>query len=190
MTFFPIKIAIIGTHSTGKSTIIRHLRARLEGCGYTIAILKELSRQCPLPIDRNTTYDAQRWIQDQHVLREPQLMTMCDILICDRSSLDNFAYMQRGAQEHDLAEDEQRAVAHMESYTHVFKTTKLNLPAEDDGVRDTDQAFRDDIDARIHALLQKHNIEVYHLPETLDYDTHLDVICRELNLPTTRAAGV
>ena len=64
---------------------------------------------------------------------------------------------------------EKDAVKHMKTYDFVFKTKKLAMQAEEDGVRSVGDSFRNDIEARIVGLLHKHSIEHHTLPGTLDY---------------------
>ncbi len=168
-----MKIALIGTHSTGKTTIALKLALALKERDITIAMVDEIARICPLPINEETSLESQIWILQKQIKEENRRHKDDEILICDRATLDNFAYMQRAAKTENISEYEKIAADHMNNYDFVFKTTKLNKPARIDGVRSVDQEFRDDIDDRITDLLKKHSITYYNLPGIKDDTMHI-----------------
>jgi len=175
-----MKIAIIGTHSTGKTTILNALAHELTRRGKTVVILPEYARLCPFPINEQTTLTAQMWIQHQQKEQEKKYDTPDVILLCDRASIDNLAYLERVAGTEDISRVRRAAIAHAKTYTHIFKTHKLPIEAEADGVRATDKAFRDEIDQRITTLLFEHAIKHMVLSETDDTPTHVSSILATL----------
>lgn len=181
-TIFDMKIAILGTHSTGKTTLLNKLKVVLESLNHQVNVVPELARLCPFPINEETTMEAQEWIQEQQISQENQLYQPDKILLCDRSTLDNFAYFQRAGRlrNKDVSSWEQRAAYHMASYHFIFKTYKLELPATADGLRATDEEFRDEIDSSIHQLLDKHAVRYYLLDPSLDYDLHVRNMLKKL----------
>lgn len=187
-----MKIAIIGTHSTGKTTLIKRLVERLTELGHRVVILPEFARLCPFPINEDTTLAAQAWIQETQIREEGAVNHTDRILICDRSTLDNFAYFSRIAEKLENAEYlkpwEKKAAAHMRTYDAVFKTAKLDLLPEDDKQRSLDADFRNDIDERIHSLLAKHGVTWSPLPATEDYDRHIEFILKEIKSKPTENA--
>lgn len=56
------KIAFIGTHGVGKTTLCYGLAARLKARDVSLEIVHEVARRCPLPINEATTVAAQAWI--------------------------------------------------------------------------------------------------------------------------------
>ena len=176
-----MKIAIIGTHSTGKTTIIKHLAQELGRQGKKTVIVPELARFCPFPINEEAPLDAQIWIQENQRQKEDELYEPDCIMLCDRSTLDNMAYMQRIAGGSNISNYEKQAVLHMGSYTLVFKTQKLDLEAKEDGVRSVDKSFRDEIDERITKLLEKHQTPYRSLPKTTNYRVHVQFILESIS---------
>ncbi len=181
-----MKIAIIGAHSTGKTTLLHRLNTRLIEDGRTTILLPEYARLCPFPIDEQTTLDAQKWIQTQQITEESAIDHTDKILLCDRTTIDNFAYFLRAARllgkEQEIGAWEEKAAVHMTSYDIVFKTTKMHISAEDDGKRSTNEDFRNEIDILIHELLRKHTIPYIPLPQTLNYETHVTYMMGKLGL--------
>lgn len=172
----PMKIAIIGTHSTGKTTLIKLLHCELQLNGIDAYVLPEFSRLCPYPINEDSTLQAQAWIQQEQITQERLHHNDDRVLICDRATIDNFAYMHVAAKGMRVQHHEQRAVEHMSSYDAVFKTYKLPVPAKHDGIRTTNDEFRDKIDSWIEYFLYKHDLPFFLLPKTIDYMTHVDFI--------------
>ncbi|MBT4153783.1 MAG: ATP-binding protein [Candidatus Magasanikbacteria bacterium] len=171
-----MKIAIIGTHSTGKTTLCKLLHAKLTLQQKEAYLMPEYVRMCPFPINEGTTLEAQQWILNQQMMQEGMYHTNDDkIIICDRATIDNFAYMHTAFadSEHDIAPHEADAVRFMQTYDYVFKTHRLPIAAKADGIRTTNEAFRETIDTNLQKLLQKHSIATVPLQKTIDYDIHL-----------------
>ncbi len=175
-----MKIAIIGTHSTGKTTILENLSSHFKELGKEVIILPEYARLCPFPINENTTIEAQKWILLSQITEENKIDHRDKILLSDRGTIDNFAYMYRIGHTDAIENFERCAVAHMRTYDFVFKTQKLSLAAKEDGIRTTDLEFRDMIDRLITHLLLKHDIKYLNLPQTIDYESHVEFIGKEV----------
>ena len=65
-----MKLAFIGTHGTGKTTLCYDLTAALKRQGFNADMVKEVARLSPLPINRKTSLDAQTWILMTQVAEE------------------------------------------------------------------------------------------------------------------------
>ena len=65
-----MKIAFIGTHGVGKTTLCYELAGALKRQGIPVDIVKEVARLSPLPINRQTSLDAQIWILMTQVAEE------------------------------------------------------------------------------------------------------------------------
>ena len=88
-----MKIAFIGSHGVGKTTLCYDLASALKRQGASVDIVKEVARLSPLPINRQTSVDAQTWILMTQVAEEIRSASQNDVVVCDRSVLDNYAYM-------------------------------------------------------------------------------------------------
>jgi len=64
------KIAFIGSHGVGKTTLCYGLAARLKARDVSLDIVGEVARRCPLPINRATTTAAQAWILHTQIAEE------------------------------------------------------------------------------------------------------------------------
>jgi thymidylate kinase len=146
----PMKLAFIGTHGVGKTTLCYELAGALKRQGVPVDIVKEVARLSPLPINRQTSLDAQTWILMTQVAEEIRSAAHHEVVVCDRSVLDNYAYMVLACGRQKAIE---RFVAHwMKTYDLLFKVP-MSGAASADGVRDTDEFFMRSIDALVDSLL-------------------------------------
>ena len=171
-----MKICIIGTHSTGKTTLVNALADFYKKLGKKTITISEISRMCPYPINEDSNIDAQKWILREQMKYEDMSHQQDTWVFCDRGTIDNFAYLERTSGDTDISEIKKHAVGHMKTYDLVFKTVKLHKPAEDDGVRSIDDGFRNDIDHRVVRLLDECGIEHILLPESLEVKVHVEFI--------------
>ena len=85
-----IKIAIAGTHGSGKSTLIRNMIDEFEKYGVSIYHVDESARKYPYELGSTK---AQRWIWEAHINEELKgHKSESEIIICDRTLLDNLIY--------------------------------------------------------------------------------------------------
>ena len=141
-----MKVAFIGTHGVGKTTLCYDLAAALKKRDLTVEIVREVARECPLPINRETTLKAQAWILHTQIAWELQAEAKADVVFCDRAVLDNFCYMRRaftGAPGEVVLEELVRSWT--KTYDALFKVPIVGDPRFD-GVRDMDVEFQREID--------------------------------------------
>jgi hypothetical protein len=145
-----LKIAFVGAHGVGKTTLCFELAARLKWMDYRVDMVKEVARGCPLPLNKDTTLEAQAWILHTQIAREIETGIGQDFLVCDRSVLDNYAYMVercgRG-QPYDAM-----VKAWLRSYALLAWVPVVTDPRWD-GVRDTDRTYQRRIDQVIAELV-------------------------------------
>ena len=124
-----VKVAFIGTHGVGKTTLCYDLAGAAEARAAShVDMVKEVARLSPLPINRKTSLEAQTWILMTQVAEEIRSAAYHDVVVCDRSALDNYAYMALACGRQKPFE---RFVAHwMKTYDLLFK-----VPDRGGGVR-------------------------------------------------------
>ena len=156
-----MKVAFIGSHGVGKTTLCYDLAALLKRQGVHVDIVKEVARLSPLPINRQTSLDAQTWILMTQVAEEIRSAAQHEVVVCDRSVLDNYAYMMLACGRQKPIE---RFVAYwMKTYDLLFKVP-MSGAASADGVRDTDEFFMRSIDGLVDTLLGEMKIPHEVLP--------------------------
>lgn len=150
-----MKIAFIGTHGVGKTTLCYELAAALKREGVHVDIVKEVARLSPLPINQKTSLEAQTWIFLTQMAEEIRSGSQHDVLVCDRSVLDNYAYLVLACGRQPSIE---RYMQHwMRSYDLLFKVPFEGQMA-DDGVRDTDAFFAAAVDQMVDKLLSERSL--------------------------------
>ncbi len=151
-----MKIALIGTHGTGKTTIAHELIAELKKQDINAEFLGELARKCPLPINEETTKESQEWIIFNQHIKELELQSKYNLLVCDRSVLDGYVYYHRKFKENQLLENFVKEK--LKNYALLIKVPINEKFLQKDGIRSTDKEFQKDIDKRFDLLLKKLNV--------------------------------
>ena len=160
------KIAFIGTHGVGKTTLCYGLAARLKKRDISLEVVHEVARRCPLPINRETSVASQSWILHTQIAEELTAEARYPLVICDRSALDNYVYLL-------IAAGPQQTLntlvdRWMDSYDLLFHVPIVSAPSAD-GVRATDPTFQRAVDERLLTELTKRGLPVLRLdPEQRD----------------------
>ena len=175
-----MKIAFIGTHGVGKTTLCFELAACLKRLDISVDVVKEVARHCPLPINRDTTADAQSWILHTQVAKELELAPSYEAIVCDRSVLDNYAYMVHAVGRRSELEPFLREW--LASYSLLVRVPVVTPPSFD-GTRDTSVAFQIGIDRIIGDLIREFGLSVLEL-DVHERDQWIRRVLKALELPT------
>jgi nicotinamide riboside kinase len=160
------KVAFVGTHGVGKTTLCFDLAAQLKRLDIGVDIVKEVARRCPLPINEHTTIDAQAWILHTQIAEEIAAAASYEVVICDRSVLDNYAYLV--ARVGRRPEFDALVASWVRSYDALFHVPMLSAPRFD-GTRATSAAFQSEINAIINELITAFEVPVFPLdPDARD----------------------
>jgi len=174
-----VKIAFIGTHGVGKTTLCFDLASRLKRLDLSVDIVKEVARSCPLPINQDTTVEAQAWILHSQIAEEIAAGTRYEAVICDRSVLDNYAYMVARVgrrREYDAIVREW-----VRTYDGLFKVPVLHEPSFD-GTRDLSRAFQLEIDDVLDRLIDALKVPCHRLDPEQRHGW-IDEVLRAVRLP-------
>jgi thymidylate kinase len=145
-----MKIAFVGSHGVGKTTLCFDLAAQLKRRGINVDMVKEVARASPLPVNRKTSREAQLWILTTQVAEEIRAASHSVVVVCDRAALDNYAYFFLACGR-DLAV-EKFVEMWMRTYDLLIRVPVVDQ-APDDGFRDTDAVFVREVDRKVLALL-------------------------------------
>jgi len=159
-----LKIAFIGTHGVGKTTLMYKLAGKLKMKKVDVDTNREVVRDCPYPINQATTKDGQRWILFAQMEREltwraglDEKSKITKALICDRSVLDNYAYYINAVGRDIVLEPLLAEWVH--TYTHLIYVPPVTTSIEEDGFRDTNRQFQRKIDKLVLELCSDFNVE-------------------------------
>ena len=151
-----MKIGITGAHSVGKTTLLNALRS--EKLFERYAICDEVTRRVKsygLPINEDGTDTTQILIMKEHIYN----LFMYDDMITDRTSLDGLVYSRYLFKHNKISDKTMRLVNDIfsrtwDQYEHVFYI-EPEFEIVDDGVRSTDNQFRDEIAELFQTTIEK-----------------------------------
>ena len=146
------KIAFIGSHSVRKSNAVHAFASTIGRAGRSVEVGREVVRFNPLGLNEGATPEAQLWVLVTQVQQELELAGRAEVLVTDRSVVDNFAYYLRVTGGEDPFGVEPLIRRWAASYDlSVRLLPDVGLLA--DGVRSTNDAFRDEIEAILDRIL-------------------------------------
>lgn len=176
-----LKLAFVGTHGVGKTTLCFDLAAHLKRLDLGVDLVKEVARRCPLPINEGTTYDAQAWILHTQIAEEIAAQALYEVVVCDRSVLDNYAYLV--AKVGRRPELDALVADWIRGYDALFKVPVLQAPAFD-GTRAVSRAFQLQIDETIDALVRAFEVPIVSL-DAADRERWVPTVLDALQMPLT-----
>ncbi|MBK7580311.1 MAG: ATP-binding protein [Myxococcales bacterium] len=141
-----LKVAFVGSHGVGKTTLCYGLAARLKARDVVLEVVHEVARRCPLPINEETGVASESWILHTQIAEEVVAAQRYPVVLCDRSALDNYVYLL-------LAAGPQAGLDllvnyWMKSYDLLVAVPVVEVPSAD-GFRTTDPEFQRAVDARL-----------------------------------------
>lgn len=161
-----MKLALIGTHGVGKTTLAYDICALLKKQGQNVELVTEVARRCPFPVNEGTTLEAQLWILHTQIADELAAAQRAQTVICDRSVLDNYCYLMNKCGRQEAVEP--WLERWLESYDLLvgvpmvresIYSESFRQPTLSDGFRATDRAFQQRIDNLIKELLTESPFE-------------------------------
>ncbi|WP_181320727.1 AAA family ATPase [Saccharothrix carnea] len=161
----PVVVAVLGTHSTGKSTFLARLAhdlRREQVQVTTVADLGEQAQRIGLPILRNHTWASTLWIITRGISNELESWLHGDVVLVDRAVPDALGYYRaalayRGEQPDPEVRARLEALVrgYSTSYDLLYRTTlDPAIPLDDSKPRDPDQRFRELADHHVGAVLR------------------------------------
>lgn len=151
-----MKIAIIGTHGVGKTTLAYQIAAQAKILGKNATTLSEVARSCPFPLNDSFTIDGANWIVTSQINRELSAKSdKYDVIVCDRSAYDPICYLQAGK---CSAREFQRlrmfAEEWLKTYDTIIYVCPVNSDIVDDGVRDLNEDFQKSVDMKFNKYIK------------------------------------
>lgn len=146
------KIAFIGSHSVRKSNAVHAFASTIGRAGRSVEVGREVVRFNPLGLNEGATAEAQLWVLMAQVQQELELASRAEVLVTDRSVVDNFAYYLRATG----GEDPFGVEPLIRRWASTYDLSVRLLPDVGllaDGVRSTNDAFRDEIEAILDRIL-------------------------------------
>lgn len=154
-----MKIAVAGSHGTGKTSFAMGLAKALSGTYIYDTVREEVVPKHIFPINENTPPQGQIWL----VARQWELeRTTPEPWVADKSLFDYWVYAKDEFPDH-IKKTIWMFVKEDAHYDFVFYLP-IEFPMELDGVRSENDAFQKDVDRRYKELLGKLGIKYVTLP--------------------------
>lgn len=147
------KIAVTGTHSTGKTTFVEFLGGKLRDEGLTVATVSDLGEEClnkGFRILYDHTPQSTLWIMSTGITRELEAALTANVIIVDRPVPDALGYFNAAMTYRDEASPANwadylatLAGMHASTYDMIF-SSRLDplIPLGTNKERDRDGRFR------------------------------------------------
>ena len=188
-----VKIAIAGTHSTGKSTLFENVARKFRDQGRKVTRVGDLAieaRAHGFPILREHTFASTLWIMTRGINLELEACITSDIVLVDRPVPDALGYLVAALkfrhQHLTPFETEYLEILskrHALTYQCIFKTTiDQARPIDDKKVRDMDTIFRSQVDIELESIFSNLEIPFEHVSVDLAVGTEQIMRQAELSL--------
>lgn len=142
-----MKLALIGTHGVGKTTLAYEICSLLKKADHNVELVTEVARRSPFPINEATTFDGQLWILHAQIAQELDVSARALHQICDRSVLDIYCYLvNKFGRQPQL---ERWLAWWLDSYSLLVSVPPMADGIPPDGFRSENLEFQD----RIHDLI-------------------------------------
>ena len=149
-----MKIGLCGTMSVGKTTLVKALKKVPEFKNYSFATERsKYLNDLVIPLNTDSTLKGQTVF-----LAERCAELMHSDVITDRTIIDVMAFTMNalsiGYQDKEIFES--YAKEFIREYDYIFYISPHGIPIEDNGVRETDEHYRDLIDFTITTLIKRY----------------------------------
>lgn len=164
------KITFVGAHGTGKTTLVTNLQENLNSKGVSTVITPEVPRViCETEKDNhffrrenNTLVKQISLLFGQTVYEKSAEMEQSSVVLCDRSILDHWGYTKvlfpKQLDESGVYNSLLNFIAkHCQSYDQIFYVP-IEFSPVDDGTREDDVKFQQEIDKEIFKGLETVNL--------------------------------
>jgi nicotinamide riboside kinase len=170
------KIAFIGSHSVRKTNAVHSFAGAVGRSGRSVEVGREMVRFNPLGMNEGATAEAQLWVLLAQIQQELELRSRAEVLVTDRAVIDNYAYFLRVTGGRDPF-DVDPLVRHWTTTYDMFVRLLPDVALLADGVRSTNDEFRDEIERILDDLLPKY------IPEDRLLTIHASDVTEEFDWP-------
>ena len=124
-----LKVAVSGSHSTGKSSFLRLVKQHLDIRNIQYTIVADMATRCPFPILKQQTIESSLWMISTSVAEEIAALNKTGIVLIDRPIIDTWPYLM-AVTSHDLPGDSNAVLATYEciirnwirTYNIIYRT--------------------------------------------------------------------
>jgi GTPase SAR1 family protein len=150
-----MKIGLCGTMSVGKTTLVKALKKLPQFKDYKFATERsKYLNDLGIPLNTDSTLKGQTVF-----LAERCAELMNNDVITDRTVIDVMAFTMNAKSigRYDKERFEEYAKEFIREYDYIFYISPYGIPIENNGVRETDEHYRDIIDFTITTLIRRYS---------------------------------
>ena len=150
-----MKIGLCGTMSVGKTTLVKALKKLPEFKNYNFATERsKYLNDLGIPLNTDSTLKGQTIF-----LAERCAELIQHSIITDRTVIDVMAFTMNAKSigRYDKEKFEEYAKEFIREYDYIFYISPYGIPIENNGVRETDEHYRDIIDFTITTLIKRYS---------------------------------
>ena len=150
-----MKIGLCGTMSVGKTTLVKALKKLPQFKDYKFATERsKYLNDLGIPLNTDSTLKGQTVF-----LAERCAELMNNDVITDRTIIDVMAFTMNAKSigRYDKEKFEEYAKEFIREYDYIFYISPYGIPIENNGVRETDEHYRDIIDFTITTLIKRYS---------------------------------
>ncbi|MEU1484508.1 AAA family ATPase [Streptomyces sp. NPDC005752] len=195
----PLRIGVMGAHSTGKSLLMRRIEMELHGQGIPVARTGNLGRRAalvPLPKMQHHTLASTTWVIATGIADEIAAWARLEkgpvqVVLADRACWDALAYFRAALEwRQQTAPRAEREALHQLAHAHgrtydLLLATVLDPDVPVESKHDYDPRYRTLVDRHTHDFLREENIR--HVRVTSDPASQELAIEHALQLCMTEA---
>lgn len=159
-----MKIAIVGAHGSGKSTIISSVYSKLKKRKSRVFLAPEVARSSLFLAANEKNPKMQMDLFGRQISSEMTHSRNCDVLLCDRSLFDILMYTRLFFENDEEAISYSKSMSlfckdYSDSYDHVFLTSKLYSPnAVKDDIRPESESFQEKSKVKLKNILDEFSV--------------------------------
>tara|TARA_R100001509_G_C4731955_1_gene170231 strand:+ start:34 stop:573 length:540 start_codon:yes stop_codon:yes gene_type:complete len=158
-----MKIGFCGTMSVGKTTLVNHLKELSDFQDYTFRTERSKHlMSLGIPLNTDSTLKGQTVF-----LSERAAELMQENIITDRTVIDVMSFAQCSESMNYVEKENfiRLAASLLHEYDYIFYVSPEGVEIEDNGVRETNEKYRDLIDFTIQMFLNRYKHRIKNLVE-------------------------
>jgi len=182
-----LKVLITGAFSTGKSTLVDRLASFLQRrC--SVAVAPDIARDCPFMLNRAQDENGTLWLLTRQISNELEISRDGpEVLLCDRGIPDILAHLEEARSRGAAGTRPDLLRPFLIEWCKTYKLVlvskiDVDIPPAADRLRLADAAFRSEMEALAHTVLEKFTPHAITLRRGMDdrFSQALEIIKQNL----------
>jgi thymidylate kinase len=158
------KIAVIGSHGTGKTTFSYMLGTYYKHLGKNVEVISEVIRNSPFAYNNETTEETVLWAYHAQIIAELNAVAKkFDTIVCDRAAYDCIAYADFwNIDSEQINQARMGAIEWFKTYDKLYFVIP-DIDLKGDGVRSLDINFQLGVNEQYMKFIAKWGLDVTYI---------------------------